>query len=83
MDFSATTLYGATPQAPAYSTPAAPTQSITPVDNGVPGGWQGLVHPDNPLFWAGVVIAVALGGIGVSGSVRLASAKASGSVGKA
>jgi hypothetical protein len=78
--FSAATLYGATPQAPSYGV-AAPTQSMATDD--MTSGWKGLLDPHNPLFWAGVVLAVTFGAAGVAGSVRVGRAKVSGSIDQA
>jgi hypothetical protein len=47
----------------------------------IPDGFAGLFHPDNPLFWLGGVLAVTFGLVAFSGSVRVARAKVSGSVG--
>lgn len=70
--WTAQSVYGMTPQAPSYGV-AAPTQDMA-VDP-IPGGWRRLVTPDNPLFWAGVLILVTLGAAGVAGSVRLGRAQ--------
>jgi hypothetical protein len=56
-----------------------PTQQIGHGDHDS----AGLFHPDNPLFWFGVVLAASFGLIGVSGSVKLGRAKASAGIGKA
>ena len=78
--YTASTLYGATPQAPSYGV-AAPTQAMA-TDNLMSTGWKGLVDPHNPLFWFGVVLAVTFGAAGVAGSVRVGRAKASVSLDK-
>ena len=72
--YTAQSLYGATPQAPAAGI-AAPTQTMATDD--IKAGWRGLVDPNNPLFWFGVVLAVTFGAAGVAGSVRLGRAKLS------
>lgn len=41
-----------------------------------------LLSPQNPLLWFGGVLAVTVGLVAVSGSVRLGRAKVSASVGK-
>ncbi len=79
--FDAQSLYGATPQAPSYQTPAPVTQQMSSGD--LPTGVKGLLHPDNPLFWFGAVLAVTLGAVGVAGSVRLGRAKLSASLDQA
>ena len=78
--FSASALYGATPQAPSYGV-AAPTQTMGTDD--IITGWKGLLDPHNPLFWFGVVLAVTFGAAGVAGSVRVGRAKVSGSIDQA
>jgi hypothetical protein len=78
--FTAQSLYGATPQAPSYGV-AAPTQTMATDD--MASGVRGLVDPNNPLFWFGVVLAVTLGAVGVAGSVRLGKAKLSASLDEA
>jgi hypothetical protein len=67
-------VYGATPQAPSYGV-AAPTERMATDD--LVTGWKGLIDPNNPLFWFGVVLAVTFGAAGVAGSVRLGRAKLS------
>jgi hypothetical protein len=41
----------------------------------------GLVSPQNPLFWFGLLLATTVGLVGVSGSARIGRAKVSASVG--
>lgn len=41
----------------------------------------GIFHPDNPLFWFGALLAVSVGLVGVSGTVRVGKAKVTGSAG--
>jgi hypothetical protein len=48
----------------------------------VPDGFKGLLHPDNPLFWFGLVLGATFGLVGVSGSARVFKGKASASLGK-
>lgn len=79
--YDAASVYGATAQAPSLVGPAAPTQRMG--TDTIMNGWKGLLHPDNPLFWLGVVLAVTVGAIGVSGSVRLGKAKVAASLDKA
>ena len=75
MDWTATSLYNTTPQAPAWAGVAAPTQAMATTANS--GGWRGLVDPHNPLMWFGAVLLVTVGAAGLSGSVRLGRAKLS------
>lgn len=71
--YSATSLYGTTPQAPSYGI-AAPTQQMGTDD--IAAGVRGLLDiRHNPLTWFGIVLLVTAGAIGVSGSVRLGRAK--------
>lgn len=79
--FTAGSLYGATPQAPSYAPTAAPTQAMAYTDD-IASGFRGLVDPNNPLFWLGLVLAVTLGAAGAAGSVRLGRAKLSASIDK-
>ena len=72
MEYTATSLYGTTPQAPSYGV-AAPTQAMG-TDN-VTGGWKGLLDPNNPLFWFGAILLVTVGAVGVAGSVRVGRAR--------
>ena len=72
MEFTASSLYGATPQAPSYGV-AAPTQAMGTDD--VTSGWKGLLDPNNPLFWFGAILLVTVGAVGVAGSVRLGRAR--------
>lgn len=72
--YTAQSLYGATPQAPSYGV-AAPTQGMSTDD--ITSGWRGLIDPNNPLMWFGVVLLVTVGAAGVAGSVRLGRARAS------
>lgn len=75
----AQSVYGVTPQSPSWGA-ASPTQAMgTDVTNA--HGWKGLVDPDNPLMWFGLILLVTAGAAGVAGSVRLGPAKLSGSVG--
>jgi hypothetical protein len=79
MDWSATDLYGTTPQAPAWGGAAAPTQAMGATSRY--GGWRGLVDPANPLVWFGAILLVTVGAAGVAGSVRLGKASLRASVG--
>lgn len=78
--FTAQSLYGATPQAPSYAQPA-PTAAMAYTDD-LASGIRGLVDPNNPLFWFGVVLLVTVGAAGAAGSVRLGKAKISASIDK-
>lgn len=75
--FSASSLYGTTPQAPSYGI-AAPTQHMGTDD--IASGVRGLFDPNNPLLWFGAVLLVTVGAAGVAGSVRLGNAKLSASL---
>ena len=69
----ATDLYGTAPvQLPSYGV-AAPTARGATDD--ITSGWKGLLDPNNPLLWFGVLLGVTLGLAGVAGSVRLGKAK--------
>jgi len=70
--YDAQSIYGATPQAPSYGV-AAPTQAMGTDD--IRTGWRGLVDPNNPLMWFGVILLVTVGAAGVAGSVRLGRAR--------
>jgi hypothetical protein len=72
-NFTAASVYGSTPQAP--SMVGKPTQAMGLDD--ISTGWRGLVDPNNPLMWFGVILAVTFGLAGVAGSVRLGKAKLS------
>lgn len=76
--YDATSLYGATPQAPSYGV-AAPTQAMATDD--IRTGVKGLLDPSNPLVWFGVLLLVTVGAAGVAGSVRLGKANLKASVG--
>ena len=81
MDFFAANIYGTAPVAiPAVSPPASASSTDA---LGHAGGWKGLVNPNNPMFWLGVVVLTTFGAAGLAGSVRLGPAKATGSIGKA
>ena len=70
--FDAQSVYGVTPQAPSYGV-AAPTQGMATDD--LAYGWKGLIDPNNPLMWFGVILLVTVGAAGVAGSVRLGRAR--------
>ena len=58
----------------------SPNYAAHPLEAGavaLPSGVAGLLHPDNPLFWLGGILAVTAGLIGVSGGIRVGRAKAS------
>lgn len=76
--YFASTLYGATPQAPSWAV-AAPTQAMGMDD--LKTGWRALVDPRNPLLWFGAVLLVTVGAAGVAGAVRLGPVRAAASVG--
>lgn len=46
----------------------------------LPSGLAGLLHPDNPMFWLGGILAVTAGFIGISGGIRVGRAKAEASI---
>lgn len=77
MNYDGPSLYGTTPQAPSYGY-AAPTQHMGTDD--IAAGVKGLVDPNNPLMWFGLVLLVTVGAAGVAGSVRLGRAKLSASL---
>lgn len=57
----------------------APHYAAHPTEIGsvaLPTGLKGLLHPDNPMFWLGGVLAVTAGLIGISGGIRIGRAKA-------
>lgn len=76
MDFTAASLYGMTPQAPSVGPASAPISDPATTDP-LGTGWRRLTSPANPLFWAGALILVTVGAIGVAGSVRLGRAQLS------
>lgn len=79
--FTAQDMYGLQPQAPAYATGGySHTQTMMTTD--IPDGVRGLLHPNNPLMWFGVILLVTVGAAGVAGSVRLGQAKLSASLDK-
>lgn len=47
-----------------------------------PEGFAGLLHPDNPMFWLGGIVAVAFGLAGISGGLRIGKGRAKISIGK-
>lgn len=78
--FSAASLYGATPQAPSYV--AAPTQAMA-AEHGAKGtDLRELVNIHNPLVWFGLVFFVTVGAASFAGSGRIGPVKVSGSVGE-
>lgn len=77
-DYTAQSVYGIAPQMPSAGV-AAPTQHMGTDD--IRNGVRGLVDPNNPIFWAGVLAVIGFGLAGFAGSVRLGRAKASVSVG--
>jgi hypothetical protein len=80
-DWTAGTLFGASVQVPTSA--AGVSHSIAAMGpDSDKRGWRAMLDPDNPLFWAGLVILVTFGAAGGAGSVRLGGAKASASVGK-
>ena len=72
-------LTGLQPVESNYHRTSAPIERTSIKDDAVPG----IFSPDNPLFWAGAILAASVGLVGVSGSVRLGKARASASVDKA
>lgn len=78
--FNASTMYGATPQAPSFGI-AAPTAYMGTDD--IRSGLRGLLDPNNPLVWLGGILVVTVGMAGVAGSVRLGRAKLSASLDQA
>lgn len=80
MQYTASNLYGATPQTPSYGV-AAPTAGMATDD--IASGWKGLFDPNNPLMWLGAILLITVGAAGVAGSVRLGRGRVSASVGQA
>lgn len=80
--FTATSLYGATPQAPSYAVTAPPTQAMAHTDD-LATGLRAIVDPNNPLFWLMAIVVVTMGAAGAAGSVRLGKAKLSAAIDKA
>lgn len=80
MNLTASSLYGTTPQAPSYV--AAPTQPMGAELGAAATSARELVNPNNPLFWFGLLLAVAVGAAGFAGSGRVGPVKVAGSVGK-
>lgn len=78
--FTAASLYGATPAAPASGF-AAPTEAMA--TNDISSGVKGLFDLNNPLLWFGGVLLVTVGAAGVAGSVRLGKARLSASIDQA
>lgn len=78
MDWSVYSLTGLSPVEHAQTTPG-PTQHVAVSGHEMPA--HGL-SPDSPLLWFGGLLAVTVGLVAVSGSVRLGRAKVSASVGK-
>lgn len=72
-----------TPQAVTGLRAPSIVQHVAPVTQtaAVGHGPAGMLDPGNPLLWAAGFVALTLGLVGVSGSVRLGKAKASASVG--
>lgn len=70
--YDARSVYGVTPQAASYGV-AAPTQQMATDD--ITTGWKGLIDPNNPLMWFGVILLITVGAAGVAGSVRLGRAR--------
>jgi hypothetical protein len=78
--WDAQSMYGVTPQ---VSTQVLQPTTLPGTDGGDFGsGWRALVNPDNPLFWAGVLILATVGAAGVAGSARLGPARIAAGVGK-
>lgn len=76
-------LFGCPPVEQQFATtgPAAVTQHMATPADGL-SGWSALVHPDNPLFWIGVLGIVTVGLGSLAGRVRLGPASAAVKVGK-
>lgn len=78
MDFTAASVYGASPQAPSYGV-AAPTQTMATDD--IRTGVKGLLDPANPLLWVGALIAITVGFASVAGSARVGKVKVAAQLG--
>lgn len=74
-------IFGCSPQVPSGAGGAAPTAYMGTDD--IAAGVRGLLDPNNPLLWVGVILAVTLGAVGVAGSVRLGKARVSASLDQA
>jgi hypothetical protein len=71
---------GAFAGAPAATRDDSPlTQVAGPAPDGV--GMGKLLHPNNPLFWVGAVLAGAIGLAAVSTTVRVGPARVKASIG--
>ena len=79
--FTASQLYGTSPQVPVAGV-AAVTQPMGVYSQGVGDGYKSLIDPHNPLMWFGVFLLATVGAAGVSGSARLGPARASAGLGK-
>lgn len=77
---SASAQYGCAPMTATLG-PAAVTQQMGTSGDGL-SGLPALVHPDNPLFWVGVLLIGVVGLGSVAGRVRLGPASAAVKVGK-
>jgi hypothetical protein len=71
-------LTGLKPVEPRYVAP----HSLEAGATASPDGFAGLLHPDNPMLWFGLILAVTAGLIGGAGGVRVGKTKASIHIGK-
>lgn len=78
--WDAQSMYGVTPQVPTQVMQATTLPGTSGDDFG--SGWRAMVNPNNPLFWAGVLILATVGAAGVAGSAKLGPVRISGGVGK-
>lgn len=77
---SSTNLYGCAPMTATLG-PAAVTQQMATTSDGL-SGLAGLVHPDNPLVWVGLLLVATVGLGSLAGRVRLGPASAAVNLGK-
>lgn len=75
---SAASIYGATPQAPAWGV-AAPTAGMGTDD--LRTGWGAFVDPHNPVVWLGFILAATVGLAAVAGSARVGPVKVAAGLG--
>lgn len=72
----------------AFTTPNAPTKDDSPLvqiagPSQAASGMDKILHPNNPLFWAGAIIAGAVGLAAWSTTVRVGPVRGSVSLGDA
>jgi len=65
-----------------FAVPQVPTQATTSTLAAGQEFATGVLNPQNPLFWFGVVLAGTLGLVAISGAIRVGPVKAGASIGK-